>query len=77
LVHGSFLFFVFPRSHYAGRNRYEVEDVEEDDTSEIKGQTTRKKYTMSADAIIALPTTLPDPSKKVCCCFAEHPPSVY
>jgi hypothetical protein len=51
--------------YYAGRNRYEVEDVEEEEVSDGKGgYVARKKYTLQADAILPLPTSLPDPSKK-------------
>ena len=51
---------------YAGRQRYEVEDVEEEE-GDGKQPGTRKKYTLSADAIIPMPKSLPDPSKMVRC----------
>ena len=50
--------------YYAGRQRYEVEDVEEDE-GDGKQPGTRKKYTLSADAIIPMPKSLPDPAKNV------------
>lgn len=50
--------------YYAGRQRYEVEDID-DGEDEEKQPGTRKKYTLPADAIIPMPKSLPDPSKGV------------
>jgi hypothetical protein len=52
--------------YYPGRQRYEVEDVvEEDDGDDGEAAGTRKKYAVAADAIIPMPKSLPDPSKQV------------
>jgi hypothetical protein len=50
---------------HANKTKYEVEDVEEEETLNNKGAFTRKKYTLSVDAIIPLPKSLPDPTKRL------------
>lgn len=51
--------------HIPQRNRYEVEDVEEDESGAGPADGQRKKYILPQDALIPLPKSLPDPSKKV------------
>jgi len=54
-------YFIFSVSEFIySFHRYEVEDVEEEEAGVGK-----KKYSLPADAIIPLPKSLPEPSKKL------------